>query len=164
MGVYQSGEVRNWGRKWIPIEDDHIWHRFTQYPWVLVGKFEEQVMNAMHESWRVIVLGDCGSELLLIFIVESIDPAYKVFRCDANNRMWVRMDVVRWYNNFNAFLGPDDPGIHKDYVYRLFSWAGGWSEYSLIEFITVKYPGEPMVCFRRPQVWVLPSLFCNWFN
>uniref|UniRef100_A0ACD5YAF4 Uncharacterized protein n=1 Tax=Avena sativa TaxID=4498 RepID=A0ACD5YAF4_AVESA len=139
--------------------------------WLLGGEFDAQVILAMQESKGGPLLGDCGGELLLIFKVGSIDPAYKIFRWDANEEMWVRAmnlggrTLFIGFDDFAASTGPDVPGIRGDCVYGSLPWAGGWSEYSLIDgtckCVTAKYPGEPGVGFGRPQVWVLPSLFCK---
>lgn len=139
--------------------------------WLLGGEFDEQVLLAMQESKGSPILGDCGGEILLIFKVGSIDPAYKIFRWDANEATWARaMDLggrtlFIGFDDFAACIGPDVPGVRGDCVYGSLPWAGGWSEYSMIDgtckCITAKYPGEPGVGFTRPQVWVLPSLFCN---
>jgi hypothetical protein len=58
--------------------------------WLLGGEFDPQVLHAMQESTCPPLLGDCGGELLLIFKVGSIDPAYKIFRWDANEGMWAK--------------------------------------------------------------------------
>ena len=140
--------------------------------WLLGGEPDEQVVQAMQESRGDMLLGDCGGELLLIFKVGSIDPAYKIFRWDANQGKWAATTslggrtMFLGLDDFAACIGPDDvPGIRGDCVYGSLPWTGGWSEYSLIDgtckCVTAKYPGEPGVGFRRPQVWVLPSLFCN---
>ncbi|XP_047065402.1 uncharacterized protein LOC124673351 [Lolium rigidum] len=140
-----------------------IWHHG--------GEFDPQVLLAMQESKGAPLLGDCGGEVLLIFKVGSIDPAYKIFRWDADELMWAAATSLGGrtlfigFDDFAACIGPDVPGIRGDCVYASLPWAGGWSEYSMIDgtckCFTAKYPGEPGVGFARPQVWVLPSLFCN---
>ncbi|CAM0907875.1 unnamed protein product [Alopecurus aequalis] len=140
--------------------------------WQLGGELDIHIIQAMRDSrGGGMLLGDCGGELLLIFKVGAIDPAYKIFRWDANDAKWATATslggrtLFLGFDDFAACIGPDVLGIRGDCVYGSLPWAGGWSEYSLIDgtckCVTAKYPGEPGVGFRRPQVWVLPSLFCN---
>lgn len=139
--------------------------------WLLGGEFNEHVRQALQESVGGILLGDCGGELVLICKVGNIDPAYKVFRWDAMEAVWMRTmslggrTLFIGYDDFVACLDPGVPGTREDCIYASLPWTGGWSEYSLIDgtfnCITAKYPGEPGVGSGRPQTWVLPSLFCN---
>ncbi|KAJ1278851.1 hypothetical protein BS78_04G111100 [Paspalum vaginatum] len=134
---------------------------------LLGGEVGDHVRNAWMES-KDFMLGQCAGEPLLIFKV-SIKPEYKVFRWEPGEQKWVRtMSLGRRTlfmsgNGFDAWLGPDSPGIRGDCIYEALPRAAGWSEYSLVddtsELVTVDYQGAPELDAARKQVWVLPSLY-----
>ncbi|KAM3372601.1 hypothetical protein ACQJBY_019477 [Aegilops geniculata] len=144
----------------------------TMELWMLGGEFDEDLEETLKETVGGSLLGECGGEPLLICKVGRIDPEYKIFRWDFNVGKWVMTTSLGGrtlfigYDDFVACLGPDVPGIRADCVYGSLPWSGGWSEYSLVDgtckCFPAQYPGEPGVGFGRPQVWVLPSLFCDY--
>ncbi|XP_062188821.1 uncharacterized protein LOC133892090 [Phragmites australis] len=134
---------------------------------LLGGEVDEYVRNAWMES-KIFMLGECAGEPLLIFKV-STEPAYKLFRWKSGEDRWVkatslgRRTLFMSSNGFDAWLGPDSPGVRGDCIYEALPRAAGWSEYSLVdgtsELIGIEYQGAPEVDVARTQVWMLPSLF-----
>ncbi|RCV32735.1 hypothetical protein SEVIR_7G011400v4 [Setaria viridis] len=134
---------------------------------LLGGEVSDHVRNAWMESTDFI-LGECAGEPLLIF-KGLVKPQYKVFRWEPGEQRWVRaMSLGRRTlfvsgNGFDAWLGPDSPGIRGDCIYEALPQAAGWSEYLLVdntcELVTIDYHGAPELDAVRKQVWVLPSLY-----
>ncbi|KAL6653006.1 hypothetical protein ACP70R_011931 [Stipagrostis hirtigluma subsp. patula] len=134
---------------------------------LLGGEVDEHVRDAWMES-KDFMLGECAGEPLLIFKV-SLKPAYKVFHWDSGEERWVRtMSLGRRTlfmsgDRFDAWFGPDTPGIRGDCIYEALPRAAGWSEYSLVDgicqIITIEYQGAPESNVARSHVWVFPSLF-----
>jgi hypothetical protein len=134
---------------------------------LLGGEVSDHVRDAWMES-KDFMLGVCAGEPLLIFKV-SVKPEYKVFRWEPAEQRWVRaMTLGRRTlfmsgNGFDAWVGPDSPGIRGDCIYEALPRAAGWSEYSLVddtyELVTIDYQGAPDLDALRKQVWVLPSLY-----
>uniref|UniRef100_A0A0A8YTP4 KIB1-4 beta-propeller domain-containing protein n=1 Tax=Arundo donax TaxID=35708 RepID=A0A0A8YTP4_ARUDO len=135
---------------------------------LLGGEVDEHVRNAWMQS-KDFILGECAGALLIFKFKVSVNAVYKVFRWETREERWVRVTSIgrrtlfMSVNGFDAWLGPDSPGVRGDCIYEALPRAADWSEYSLVdgtcELVTIEYQGAPGVDAARTQVWVLPSFF-----
>ncbi|TVU13375.1 hypothetical protein EJB05_40427, partial [Eragrostis curvula] len=133
----------------------------------LGGEVDQCVKNAWMES-RTFNLGECDGDPLLIFKL-MVKLTYKIFRWSHGEGRWLRAmslggrTLFMSNNGFDAWLGPDSPGVRGDCIYEAMPEGSGWCVYSLVdgicESVSVEYQGAPESDVQRAQVWVLPSLF-----
>ncbi|KAK3143020.1 hypothetical protein QOZ80_4BG0356610 [Eleusine coracana subsp. coracana] len=136
---------------------------------LLGGEVHECVRDAWMES-RDFSLGECAGEPLLIFKFKTlVKLEFKVFRWSSGEGRWLRAmslggrTLFMSNNGFDAWLGPDSPGVHRDCIYEALPRTAGWCAYSLVdgtcEHVGIEYQGAPEANVSRTHVWVLPSLF-----